>query len=165
MLFLSVSVVLVFHKVNFFTYSQISPCRLLSLFISWLGLLQILCILLAALSFSVLCGFYSYFFAYRFRFIKNIYIKTLSTVDTFENGALLYDTGLPSPQICVLNCASPMVKLPLHKAKFRPLIRTDKNEIKTLKITVILFNFVFLCLFWASQAAVLRAFASRKSLK
>ena len=72
-------------------------------------------------------------------------MKTLSTVDTFENGALSYDTGLPSLQICVLNCASPMAKLPLHKAKFRPLIRTDKNEIKTLKITVILT--LFFCVY------------------
>ena len=30
----------------------------------------------------------------------------LSIVDTFENGALSYD--LPSPKICVVNCASRM---------------------------------------------------------
>ena len=33
------------------------------------------------------------------------------------------------------------------EVKFKPL-KTDENEIKTLKITAMLFNFVFLCLFW-----------------
>ena len=31
----------------------------------------------------------------------------MSTVDTFENGALSYDTGLPSP-VCMMYCESPM---------------------------------------------------------
>ena len=35
-------------------------------------------------------------------------MKTLPTVDTLENGALSQDAGLPSPQICVVNCASPI---------------------------------------------------------
>ena len=38
-------------------------------------------------------------------------------------------------------------KLASLKAKFRAL-KTDENEIKTLKITAMFFNFVFRCLFW-----------------
>ena len=61
----------------------------------------------------------------------------MSTVDTFENGALSYDTGLPSP-VCMMYCESPMTV-----SVYKP----DKNDVKTLKITVMLFNFVFLRLF------------------
>ena len=39
------------------------------------------------------------------------------------------------------------LKLASLKAIFR-MLKTNKNKIKTLKITAMLFNFVFLCLFW-----------------
>ena len=39
------------------------------------------------------------------------------------------------------------MKLASLKARFRAL-KTDENKLKALKITVMLFNFVFLCLLW-----------------
>ena len=72
----------------------------------------------------------------------------------------IYDkkTGLPS-SVCVVCYASVMavsfffffIKLASLKAKFKAL-KTDENEIKALKITSMLFNFVFLCLFWQFKA-------------
>lgn len=39
------------------------------------------------------------------------------------------------------------------KAKFRAL-KTNENEMKTLKVTAMLLNFVFLCIFWWLVKAV-----------
>ena len=39
------------------------------------------------------------------------------------------------------------MKLALLKSKLRAP-KTEENEIKSLKVTAMLFNFVFLCLFW-----------------
>ena len=44
-------------------------------------------------------------------------------------------------------CHLRFIKLFSLKVKLRTL-KTHKNKIQTLKITVMLFNFVFLCLFW-----------------
>ena len=40
-----------------------------------------------------------------------------------------------------------LITLALLKSKFRA-VKTEENIMKTLKITAILFKFVFLCLFW-----------------
>ena len=40
-----------------------------------------------------------------------------------------------------------LIILALLKSKFRA-VKTEENKIETLKITAMLFKFVFLCLFW-----------------